>query len=148
MKHVLEKQSSLQVFPCQTFQKSAYPVSCCAIIRYRVGWLFPISVGKTLRQRIESTDDTSSFIKLGKKSYYYPASVSPTSLENFLLRTVRDMGSLPVSFSARQRHTKVSKTIESRASQLCAQGNGGGCWGAKPVLLQDRVLEPLPHWLH
>lgn len=47
-------------------------------------------------------------------------------LRIFLLRTVRDMGSLPVSFSARQRHTKVSKTIESRASQLHAQGNGVG----------------------
>lgn len=95
------------------------------------------------------TNDTSSFIMLGEKSYYYSASISPTSLENFLLRTVRDMGSLPVSFSARQRHTKVYKTIESKASQLCAQGNvGGESWGAKPVLLQDRVLEPLPHWLH
>lgn len=99
-------------------------------------------------QNSDSTNDISSFIMLGKKSYYYPASISPTCLENFLLRTVRNMGSLPVSFSARQRHTTVYKTIESRASQLRAQGNGGGCWGAKPVLLQDRVLEPLPPWLH
>lgn len=82
-----------------------------------------------LRRRVASTNDTSSFIMLGKTSHYHPASISPTSLENFLLRTVRGTGSLPVSLSARQRHTKVYKAIQSRASQLCAQGHGSGCAG-------------------